>query len=201
MKFNPSAVHSCKQEEYGMLKTRATTLQAKMGFQDSDLTTPVHDAMMVWLDQNVEAWIVQRYGAQWDSERVNAVIQEARSTYGKNVDDAWSSVPPPRRIKIESKTWEKPVMARNGFLIGFVDMEVIAQRNVISISGYKWAERWESETYFFEVKPTIPSVGELIRQVRMYQEYRNGKYVVVSPDDRFESILADQQIYFMKADL
>lgn len=28
-------------------KTRATTLQQKFGFQDNDLSTPAHDALMV----------------------------------------------------------------------------------------------------------------------------------------------------------
>jgi hypothetical protein len=51
---------------------------------------------------------------------------------------------------------------------------------------------------FFEVKTTIPSLGELIRQIRMYQEYENGIWVVVSPDDTHSSRLEKQGIKFIK---
>jgi len=35
-------------------KKRTTTLQEKFGFMDSDLKTPQHDAIMTWLDGEVE---------------------------------------------------------------------------------------------------------------------------------------------------
>lgn len=49
-----------------------------------------------------------------------------------------------------------------------------------------------------EVKPTIPSVGELIRQLRHY-ESRDWKTAVVSPDDRFRDIIEKQGFLFIKA--
>lgn len=52
---------------------------------------------------------------------------------------------------------------------------------------------------YFEVKPSIPSVGELIRQLRMYQTYTGStEWFVVSPDDRCESILKAQGFGFIK---
>lgn len=41
-------------------------------------------------------------------------------------------------------------------------------------------------------------MGELIRQVRMYQEYVQGKWFVVSPDGKFKDQLATQGISFIK---
>lgn len=52
----------------------------------------------------------------------------------------------------------------------------------------------------FEVKTAIPNLGELLRQIRLYQHYsRPGThYVVVSPDDRDSSLLNDQGILLYK---
>jgi hypothetical protein len=52
---------------------------------------------------------------------------------------------------------------------------------------------------YFEVKATMPSAGELIRQIHMYQEYVQGQWVVGSPDDRHRGILGSQGIEFYKA--
>jgi hypothetical protein len=49
----------------------------------------------------------------------------------------------------------------------------------------------------FEIKSSIPSIGELIRQIRMYQTYQKGRYVVVSPDARWERMLDSQRIGFI----
>ena len=35
-------------------KTRATTLTARFGFQDHELTTPKHDELMFWLDGMID---------------------------------------------------------------------------------------------------------------------------------------------------
>jgi len=49
---------------------------------------------------------------------------------------------------------------------------------------------------YFEVKATLSSAGELIRQIRMYQEYVQGEWVVVSPDNRHRGLLESQGILF-----
>ena len=38
-----------------MATPKATTLQKKFGFMDTDLVKPDHDAIMMWLDANMEA--------------------------------------------------------------------------------------------------------------------------------------------------
>ena len=61
------------------------------------------------------------------------------------------------------------------------------------------SDHWQAMPVYFEVKATLPSAGELIRQIRMYQEYVQGEWVVVSPDDRHRSILESQGIRFYPA--
>lgn len=53
---------------------------------------------------------------------------------------------------------------------------------------------------FFEVKTKIQSLGELIRQIRFYEEYKKGKYFVVSPESQYASLLNEQGIGFVLYD-
>lgn len=50
-----------------------------------------------------------------------------------------------------------------------------------------------------EVKSTIPSIGDLIRQIQFYRNYMGGPtWIVVSPDDRPAEILREHGIFFYK---
>lgn len=220
-------------------KVRATTLQQKFGFQDADLNTPAHDALMVWLDENVEGIILQRYSQRyptiWTQEEIDAILTDARNeleqrlvslkkqeedarrfsegiykSYLQNYEDFkqfcenWNpGSPPARTASIHQKVWESPVVARNGFMVGFIDMKVTIEHNTVRVENGRWCEYQPFSTYedvyLLEIKPMLQSVGELVRQIRMYQEYQQGTYIVVSPDDRFASILAGQGIEFIKA--
>lgn len=189
------------------MTTRATTLQQKFGFQDKDLSTPAHDALMVWLDGNVEQALLQDYPQTWLQSEIDEAIAWAPRDCTWLPKDWQPEQPPqrPRKVWIKDKVWERPVFGRNGFMIGFVDMSVTLgyEKMVLTYGRYgslpEWSAVNEEALYLFEVKPSIPSVGELIRQIRMYQPYLPGNYFVVSPDDRFASILAGQKIDFLKA--
>jgi len=119
-------------------------------------------------------------------------------------------------IGVKKKIWESAISteSRNKFTIGFIDMEAIVNIPQLSIENAYVDSRYYEDilspklpswylgeypsSILFEVKTKIPSIGELIRQIRMYQEHKNGTYVVVSPDDRFEQILNEQEIWFYK---
>lgn len=231
----------------GNQKVRATTLQQKFGFQDDELRTPAHDALMVWLDQYVDSAFVDRYPTALSQDEIDsqiaAVKQEnekrlrdaekkmsedkewmdgvtnkfqkpmAESNYRRSLDEyerikayceSWNPGQPPSiEVKIR-KIWESPVMARNDFMVGFIDMKVLVKHRFVRLEGGKWDESelycvQGDDVYLYEIKPSIPSVGELIRQIRMYQQYQDGHYTVVSPDDRFASVLNGQGIEFLKA--
>lgn len=67
------------------------------------------------------------------------------------------------------------------FVIGFID----AYCNQYSIG--------------VEVKAKMPTLGELIRQVHFYSKYKSiSKWIVVSPDDRYASLLKDNGISFYR---
>jgi len=233
------------------MKPKAQTMSQKFGFMDPDLTTPNHDAIMLWLDGEMQN-IVKRYHShawEWDAS-VN--YQNIAFPYGKVTDDireeAQKRMQSMRKqviaelsledspTPIVHKVWESPIVDRT-YTIGFCDMRVYwkfpavnCHFNVVvsaienkveygtSANKYEVTHLEEGETkweyvrsavhtpdYFldrnrayFEVKPSIPSLGEVIRQVRMYQTYTAGaEWWIVSPDARFREQIEAQGIKFL----
>lgn len=179
-----------------MAKPRATTIQQRFGFQDDDLKTPKHDEMMLWLD----ACLVDVVGAiltPWDDGRERAREKGCPA-------EILSERPVPM---LEGRTWEYPIADQkyggSKYIIGFVDMRARYAAPHLSqwTSDNEWHWSNPSDYLYFEVKTTIPSLGELIRQIRMYQEYiatrERGRFYVVSPDARFKEPLHSQGIGFV----
>lgn len=258
--------------------TRATTLQQRFGFQDPELTTPKHDAIMLWLDAEMDSiinpWYIDTEPLKWAdqgaklraraleamakavaeseektkaaSETLSRFVSESSSRSDGKVapgaeffESRFESarkqreslkaamdcplVPEWPGITV-SKTWEQPVM--NGkFMVGFVDMAVLAENPYLCLcnrsNGYPrdpwefsvaawerdpmgdgaplWTTRSLQRSFLFEVKPSISSLGEVIRQIRMYEAYEeNATFLVVCPDSRFQSPLAAQGIGFVQ---
>lgn len=94
------------------------------------------------------------------------------------------------------------------YTIGFCDMMVDLQRScsngyVECIEGrvQKVYSGRDERQWWLEIKPSIPSVGELMRQLRMYQSYtRDGAWFVVSPDTRWRSQIEAQGFGFIEAE-
>ncbi len=132
------------------------------------------------------------------------------------------TLPPRPLFAVDKVVWELPLQTQSKFLVGFVDLYVAVRQPRLALTGYTYADRgtglevyrcasdpctlravvsdhWQAMPVYFEVKATLPSAGELIRQIRMYQEYVQGEWVVVSPDDRHRRILEGQGIQFYQA--
>lgn len=282
-------------------KARAQTLQQRFGFQDKELTTPAHDAIMMWLNGHVadvcRGLFPKGNATDWEEDVVLEAQETARrlmaryrsglSLYRKELierkesylsrfkmapydtsargyaeqtaisiakidgllcdtSQSWvPKVPPyPGFLDpelIEQPEWEHPILSGK-YTVGFVDMKVwtygyprllftniSGAKNVVDvgtiarklpkedevhsignsiytpcmdIAEWGWPSLhadWAREVnILFEIKPSIPSVGELIRQIQMYKTYESGHYVVVSPDDRWAEILKQQGINLAK---
>lgn len=243
-------------------KKEPQTLQAKFGFQDSDLKTPKHDEIMMWLDSHIDAVVARLlgYAPEWrwnpkyiveTKERVARGIENRRialrdeitrlqgeldslpeNQYYRQtrlvnqiqemrnelqlIPDALPELPEPpcgTLYEITEKTWELPILSGK-YTVGFVDMytrvahdsglyvagcieEQLAGKTTVKLTdGLRWETAFHAATSFaFEVKPTIPSLGELIRQIRFYQIYQERwTYVVVSADTRWIEQLKSQNI-------
>ena len=100
------------------------------------------------------------------------------------------------KAEVENKIWEYPIVQRGGygntskFVIGFIDL--------VAISSIENRFKGQIRNACFEVKSSIPSLGELIRQIKMYETYIHHEhfFVVVSPDARFADALRSQGIEF-----
>lgn len=232
------------------MQARAQTLQQRFGFQDHELSTPLHDDLMLWLDswimlgklvsdwttvviydwdmgtyitedeplaaqENTDGWMgnwIKRIDGRLRdtschktqySHRAATGIKEFLASRG-DVD-----LPPFPGVKINAKKWEMPIVDKT-YTIGFVDMAVSIDmpclawhktEDVMQIPPDGIGHLWDTGRLYFEVKPSIPSVGEVVRQIRMYQTYTNGHWYIVSPDDRWKNVLADQGIGFVKAEI
>lgn len=190
-----------------MTTAKAQTMQQRFGFQNKELTTTKHDEIMLWLD----AWVETNINTlmKWDG------VDSKKERNSKNSDfipvkDFVYKLPDYPAIEIIKKIWEYPIVSKN-YTIGFADMMVVCKEPILEfIQDEKSLEIYSyfDCTMYFEVKPSISSLGEVIRQIRMYQTYtfekytnRQARWFVVSPDTRFKAQLLAQGIGFVEATL
>lgn len=94
------------------------------------------------------------------------------------------------------------------YTVGFIDMSVQFEVFSLAMQDHrvlengedqpKWTLRAERQWFYLEAKPTVPSLGEVIRQIRMYQSYARGQFFIVSPDTRFRKQIESQGIGFIE---
>jgi hypothetical protein len=112
-----------------MAKPNAKTLQERMGFTDPDLKTPGHDAIMMWLDDQVKISLQERLGIRstWTAKE----ISDLRDEFGLYYQREYHRTPPDlgepptgptTRVMVKKTTWEPPVKNEKGFELGFIDM-------------------------------------------------------------------------------
>lgn len=189
------------------------SVQQRFGFQDDDLKNPNHDEIMIWLDKNIDRLITedcfyQRYLKYWQSSCEDTIARESEG-------EVFSIDSLPYDPVITEKTWEYVITNqtyKSKFTVGFVDFLITVQFPVVwsrPTDDTAW-RRYENQEFFhniateeqnlaFEIKTTIPSLGELIRQVRMYETYLPGiSFYVVSADNRYVEMLKSQNIGFVK---
>lgn len=188
-----------------MAQVKAQTMQAKFGFQDKELSTPKHDEIMLWLDQWVDTVLAGSFcgEGQWQTIWVQEFAYSEFVWREKPLSEFSIAEIPEYPQPIIEKIWEFPIVSKS-YTIGFCDMRVMIQAPRPKLRYHikdKYFETHDHATVmYFEVKPSVPSLGEVIRQIRMYQTYtgENRKWFVVSPDNRFRSQLIAQGISFVE---
>ncbi len=136
--------------------------------------------------------------------------------------ERWELGPAPEmpQTTVLQKTWEQPVvdpkfvngsrLEKGGYVAGFVDMDAwFKVPDLYVTEGYvrsewslpKWYLSIDKRRFVFEVKTTIPSLSELVRQIRFYESKlpAGTKFVVVSPgnDSRLVDALVSQGIIYV----
>jgi hypothetical protein len=162
-------------------------------------------------------------------DKARKTIAHERSTLAELEQWTLGSPPSfPEKVSITDLVWEQTIMSGK-YVVGFVDMAVTFNEPHLTWRGisieylgdkgeYELTEEFKGwcftndpdqvgwdigisyhNTLLVEVKSSIPSLGEAIRQIRMYQEYQPGIYAILCPDDRFAIPLKAQGIEFIKA--
>lgn len=118
-------------------------------------------------------------------------LKEVNAELGKETKEIEKT---PQELVIE---YESPIKSGD-YTVGFVDCKTTIKgkhlsREHISID-------FSGIDAYLEVKTTIPSFGELMRQMNLYRTNirKPALWVVVSPDDRFADAIRSQEIYFYK---
>lgn len=186
--------------------------------------TPAHDSMVAWVHQGIESGAilqtldllvvkapsVQQAALDAELRHLNNVItsdenadwqrREARERWNK-YRTTFSQAPQPKQTVSEIQ-WEHPIDNNRGTVVGYVDLYVVVNtRNYYyDIGTMEWhGETWRQSIYF-EAKPEIPSVGELLRQINKYRYYRRDSsalWVVVSPETKYGGLLNSQSVDFI----
>lgn len=191
------------------------TYQSRMAFGDEDLKSSKHDAIMLWLDKNLQDLITPVFPrGSWTDAELTAFNRQVQSAIKEiyNAEDrqkaqakvAAFTLPIRPEPVIQRRVWEKPVMGYNG-PVGFIDFYVSV--GVASLAAWydrpgqdvELAIHSDQKILCFEVKAALPSLGELIRQVRFYQSHEpDARFFIVAADNRYAETLREQGIGFIQ---
>jgi hypothetical protein len=162
------------------MKSKANTQAELFGFKDPDLTTPEHDKICLWLYNNIEKLL---------EDHLQKII---KSKY--------------KIVSIEfSEKCLEPLIQKSEYRgiykydrkVGFADMSIVIH--------YCLDNGNEEKTFrndlFFEVKPSIKSFGELMRQLQLYRNalgpYSDLIVVCGSSQTEYFKILKDQNFGYL----
>lgn len=204
-----------------MAKSREKIQQ--LGFWDAEVSSPDHDAVCLWAYENADS-IVRKtcpdiFDRPWEDRDISYVssgpIPGAAELIRQYITS--TSRPNPR---IFSKTLECVLRTYTGYqerlerIVGYADILIkteipkICPKYINSsqnpsddvFDGFcvTWSSGREAPRILVEAKSVIPTLGELMRQIQLYRTAFDGKVVVVSPDDRYEELLQEQDVTFVK---
>lgn len=203
-----------------MARTRDKIQQ--QGFWDVEVSNPDHDTVCMWAYENAEAIFRAAYpdlfDRDWNQNDLQHISME--STEMRELAAAFlrnTARPNPR---ITKRSWEyvlKSYTGRNNDLeriVGYADLLIETAVPHIAKAYAKASTRygddvfvgfelgWKSDDWgvpriLVEAKSKLPTRGELMRQIQLYRTAFRGRIVVVSPDDNYAQLLAEQDITFV----
>ncbi|WP_299347255.1 hypothetical protein [uncultured Pseudoxanthomonas sp.] len=198
----------------------------QIGFWDAEVKSPDHDTVCLWAYQNADAIFraayPEQFGRDWTSHDLDtpAYNDAQRETIVQASLDFANSTPRPSP-RVAKRSLECVLRSYTGVrgdierIVGYADVLIETElprvgftyteqsnghghRNQV-FSGCELA--WTSDRaprILVEAKATLPTVGELMRQLQLYRTAFSGKIMVVCPNDRYASILNEQGVHFMK---
>lgn len=143
---------------------------------DRDLSTPEHDKLMIALLKK-DKWeqLIVKYDLFGGLYLPETLQIEAEAPVGETVYFHYDR---PREYR----------------LYGFVDIEVKAKTASEDTGAFS-----QISTINCEIKATEKSFGSLLRQVRNYRRYTEGRWVVVSPWEEWKEPLESEGITWISS--
>ena len=200
----PNVEPKISQRDVTMSKAKARTIQQRLGFMDNDLKTSKHDEIMLWLDTVVQKHLGELIGFEQEWKlRDFYVTEKGKEFRGEDKEFYFNDIQLPKKPELEVTKciWEYPITTgKDSYIVGFADMKVDFMDTILNYNAddRKFSIFKNEYSVFFEAKSSILSLGELIRQIRMYQTYTRGKWFVVSPDVKFSTALESQEIFHIE---
>jgi hypothetical protein len=205
-----------------MAKSREKIQQ--LGLWDPEVSAPDHDAVCLWAYENAEmifrAVFPDIFDHSWRSDEICRHGQELDNQGATTLVQVFANNNPRPNPRIFKKTLEYVLRSYTGYqnklerIVGYADLVIHTELPLITprykasdikygndiFDGYEisWDSGQRAPRILVEAKSVLPTVGELMRQIQLYRTAFSGHIVVVSPDDKYESILAEQGITFVK---
>jgi len=99
------------------------------------------------------------------------------------------------RVIIEKIQSEVPITANNGFLVGYADIKILLKDTSVYYESFKFSVDKLPPSIYIEVKPTIKSFGETLRQLNTYKHYlQTDDLFLFTTDLRFKDAFESQGI-------
>lgn len=199
--------------------SRTKTIGRAFGYSDDDLSTPGHDALCLWARRNMwtllqemmvpPLWMLHEAVPGRVAEEENKRYQrdlERKSRYPSGREPNLPKTLPELSEKWFS--WYKPELEKR-IPGGWIDVYTSGNAYCDYVKNMHTGDPDWSRTewrFAIEVKTTIRSLGELIRQLRVYQEWVRmrppfSQICVLSPDATFAEDLREEGFLFHVAQI
>jgi len=194
-----------------------TTKNIDFWLNEKELKTPEHDEIVIWTFNNTEKILSelklmpeQKYSCysgwkecgnwDWDSKKyllkIDCINQNDAIVRKKIIEEEFIDF---EKKKIEIiKTIEYSIP--NVYNLGFIDLACFIKIPHFPFFNFLDENKKELEdvNFYFEIKPTIKSIGEVIRQINYYRKIikeKNATFIIVTKTTGLKDIFNSQNIY------
>jgi len=198
-----------------MAKSRQKIQQ--LGFWDPEVVTLDHDTICLWAYENTDIILKKIFPNEFDRPWSMEDLQYGEICTRASLEAFFNSTPKPNP-RAAKRILEDILYMKTGYnnslrrIIGYADLLFTVQlpfirfNNKISAFAIGWKSLVKYDrpvSVLVEVKSRLPTIGELLRQISLYRTADHHvdshvEFCVVASDDKYESILAQQGITFVK---
>lgn len=198
-----------------MEKNKSKTYLERLGFGDTDLKTPEHDKMCLWVYthplkvlQTLPINLTPLVGINLRSrsschyagdQQCNGECLNIPATFEKckylTQSNQLKEIAKNSKDEPPELIWEYPIMS-NQYIIGYIDMKIEDSRYFRALCNkYSPLTIHKFPRVLIEIKPEINSIGETIRQINTYKRYESGNYIIVTKTKGLKQLFLEQGIH------